>query len=177
MIEQYFERLLRILVKETTLQEKFLTILAEERSCIVKLQTKPLEEIQKKKEKLLAEISSHAKERSQVLLDLGVPPPTKHKEPVKLTDLIQSCESIKTKNALEKVCKELKESASSTKKLNTENGDLLKRSLGLVSNTISIINARPSIEDNNYKRNGKTSSESLTPTLNTSPISSFKRSA
>jgi flagellar biosynthesis/type III secretory pathway chaperone len=177
MIEQHFEKLLRILVKETRLQEKFLHILAEERNCIVKLQTRPLEEIQKKKEKLLTEISSHAKERSQVLADLGVPPPSKHKEPVKLTDLIQSCENRNTKTALEKVCKDLKECASSTKKLNTENGDLLKRSLGLVSNTISIINARPSIEDNNYKRNGKTSSESAAPPLNTSPISSFKRSA
>lgn len=181
MSQKHFEKLLSNLVKETKYQEKLLSLLTEERSSIITLKTEILADLQQKKEKLLTEISQHSHERSSILGQLGFTPETsKTKEGnknLKLTDCIQECQDSKIRSELLKTCENLKVSAETARSLNRENNDLIKTSLGLVSNTISIINARPAIDDTNYKRNGTVNSQNSTTAKSLIPASSFSKSA
>ncbi len=178
MSPKSFEKLLSNLIKETRFQEKLLSLLAEERNCIVTLKTDKLAEVQKRKEKLLVDVLEHADERSSILGDLGYVKSPRGRNTFKISECIETCEDQNLRHKLEISCEELKSCTESVKKLNAENGDILKTSLGLVSNTISIINARPAIEDTNYKKDGKVHSERSSGVhSNKAPISSFSKSA
>jgi flagellar biosynthesis/type III secretory pathway chaperone len=182
MAARTFEKLLSVLTKETRIQEKLLALLAEERTCIVHLRADELNAMQVKKEKFLDELGRHAEERSTIVSEISKDSqpdstePKKAKQP-KLTDLVPLCEDKFLRKKLEDVLRELKTVAPATKKLNTENGDLLKHSLGLVSNTIAILSARPSVEDTTYRKNGRVAGAPDAVAPGSAPISSFNRSA
>jgi flagellar biosynthesis/type III secretory pathway chaperone len=178
MNHKTFEKLLSNLVKEAKYQEKLLSLLTEERASIATLKTEKLSQIKDKKEKLLIEISAHSSERLNIVSDLGFTPTPKGKNNnFKISDCISTCSDKSLREKLNKVCSELSSCAKSVKKLNADNGDLLRTSLGLVSNTISIINARPTIDDTNYKRDGKVGSLTDKAKNTSVPVSSFSKSA
>jgi flagellar biosynthesis/type III secretory pathway chaperone len=176
MSTRSYEKLLGILIKEAKLQEKYLSLLTEERSYIVKMRQEELDQIQGKKDKLLSEITEHSKSRNEVLESLGAISEENPKEKPKLTQVISECSDSRLRVNLDKTLEELKRTAPLAKKMNADNGDLLKRSLGLVTNTIAILSARPSVEDKNYSKNGKVGSGANEIAPGKAPISSFNRS-
>jgi flagellar biosynthesis/type III secretory pathway chaperone len=178
MVHKIFEKLYANLTRESRLQDKMLALLAEESTIIASLKTENLHEVQKKKEKLLSDISVNSEERWTIVEHLGFSISQRNRKSFKLAECIAQCEDETLKLKLQNLCDELKITAQSIKNFNAQNGDLLKTSLGVVSNTISIINARPAVADTNYKRDGKVHTQSNTTghAIN-SPISSFSKSA
>ncbi|HMO19203.1 MAG TPA: flagellar protein FlgN [Oligoflexia bacterium] len=181
MAANNFEKLLHVLIRESKIQEKLLLLLAEERNHIVYLKADDLNSIQAKKEKLLTELDAQSRERNIVLSTITGETEDwvkgqKKKEAVRLTEIIESCEDVSLRKKLQMVLGDLKKTAPATKKLNAENGDLLKHSLGLVSNTIAILSARPSVEDTNYRKDGRVSGSADGVAQGISPVSSFNRS-
>jgi flagellar biosynthesis/type III secretory pathway chaperone len=178
MSQKGFEKLLANLVKEIRLQEKLLELLTEERNSMVTLKTERIHEIRKKKEVLLSEVHIHAGQRTEILSGLGFAIQPKKRSTFRLSDCINTCSDSSLKKQLEDVSSELAACAAAVKKLNLENGDIIRTSLGVVSNTISIINARPTIEDKNYNRDGKVHSHGTKRTHSSAgPVSSFTKSA
>jgi hypothetical protein len=59
--------------------------------------------------------------------------------------------------------------------MNKDNSGLLRQSLGLVASTISILTAKPTIDNTNYKKDGKVSDDQENIKALGS-ISSFNRS-
>lgn len=167
-----FAKLARLLNKELGLQEKILTILSKERVAIVKLNREDVEAYTAEKEKLLAAATELEDERRKVLDSLQV---SKDGESPKLADILAACPDTATRTQLTSVGAELKETIVSVKKLNEQNGQLIRQTLGLIASTVAIMSARPDAALPTYGKKAKLSADedpAFTPRS-----SSFTRSA
>ncbi len=167
-------KLVQLLKKELTLQSSLLALLVEERAKILYLKRDELLEINKKKEVITKDLQEQAELRTLILKELS----EEFEIDVK-KNLIPQVLAIKdldkdTKKELTSLREKLIEVSESSQKLSAENSGLLKHSLSLVSTTLSIMTARPVIDNNNYSKSGKVNSQSEeTEVL----VTSFNRSA
>lgn len=167
-------KLVQLLKKELTLQSSLLALLVEERAKILYLKREELLEINKKKEVITKDLQDQAELRTSILKELSEEFVIDVKK-----NLIPQVLAIKdldkdTRKELTTLREQLIEVSESSQKLAAENSGLLKHSLSLVSTTLSIMTARPVIDNNNYSKSGKVNSQSEeTEVL----VTSFNRSA
>jgi flagellar biosynthesis/type III secretory pathway chaperone len=168
-----YRALLQTLLKETKIQEKILGLLAEERGRIVHLEREELEKLAEKKEALLNIASELRDSRREIFSELKTLLRIEDPKP-KLTDIADQCDEEQLRNSLKEAGASLRDVASRVNALNSENGILLKQSLGLLSSTIAIMTAQPQVSNTNYSRNAKiTADDEAEMTV----VSSFNKSA
>lgn len=175
MDQSVLKKILKNLNTELQLQTKLLEVLSQERTEIVYLKVDELDKIRERKENVLLKISENKGIRDQVIGPLAQLLPRGEK--LSLGKFFEkSGKELET--GYKKISKELKKVAEAANKINQENSDLLKQSLGLVSSTISILTAKPNIQNVNYSRDGKVNDQSEEmPLSKLSSASSFNRSA
>ncbi len=155
-----YRKLLRILQKELSYQDKILRLLSVERAAIVKLDQERILDIGGQKEKLIGEAVALERERASVLEAMDISGDSKggtQKKP--FLEVIATCDEKAISEELQKTGEELKMSAESVKKLNEQNGDLIKQSLGIIASTISIMRSSPASDLPTYGRKGRLASE------------------
>jgi flagellar biosynthesis/type III secretory pathway chaperone len=157
---QEFRTLLLVLQRELRQQERLLEALTKERTAIVKLHGEQLEEIQREKEALLNEAQGLEEKRSLVLQKLSPAVPDK-----KLASIVQACPMTDVKQQLSTVGQELKRAAVAVAELNSNNGQLLKQSLGLVGSVLSIMQSTPAGELPTYSPSGQVSEHGSRPSV------------
>ena len=164
--------LLDNLTSELKTQTNLLKLLSSERNEIVHLRATELDKVREQKEELLSKLSKNKDKRSEILepIEKTLDP----KKPFLLSSLFESAPK-DIKSSYEKISTELKAIAISVQKMNKENAGLLRQTLGLVSSTISIITARPTIDNTNYKKDGKVEGDQ-TNVGKLGSVSSFNRS-
>jgi flagellar biosynthesis/type III secretory pathway chaperone len=161
----HYRKLLRILQKELSYQDKILRLLSTERAAIVKLDQERILDIGNQKKKLIGEAVALERERASVLEKIDLPSAngaeTEAKKP--FLEVLATCDEKAISAELQKTGEELKLSAESVKTLNEQNGDLIKQSLGIIASTISIMRSSPASDLPTYGRRGKLSSEETDP--------------
>jgi len=153
-----FRSLLQVLNKEAKLQDKLLVMLVEERSKIVHLQREELEKLSEKKELLLLELGDLKLDRNQIIQAIVEEFKPETNKP-KLSDIALCCDDKSLSSELISKGQSLKELVIKVDELNKDNGILLKQSLGLLSTTISLMTARPIVNNASYGRNAKVAAE------------------
>lgn len=151
---QEFRSLVSLLQRELEKQERLLETLTRERAAIVKLNCEQLEEVQREKQGLLDEVRSLEERRTTTIESLtkNLPAPLPDK---KLASLVQACPTKELKSQLGAVGEQLKRAATAVRDLNTNNGTLLKQSLGLVSSVLSIFNSSAGTDLPTYTPSGQ----------------------
>lgn len=168
------KKLLQNLQTELQLQTKLLELLTQERSEIVLLKTEELDKIRSKKEDLLLKISQNNETRDTLLIPLKAATPKGEK--LKLSRVFETAH-VDIQSTYKHIRTDLRKVVEAVQKLNSENGSLLKQSLGLVSSTISILTAKPTAQNNNYSRDGKMQEQNQDmPISKLGSVSSFNRS-
>jgi flagellar biosynthesis/type III secretory pathway chaperone len=148
-----FLKLLSILERETSQQEKLLKLLSVERAAIVKLNQQDIEAINLSKERLLEE-SRLLESKRKGVIDAIIGVQDKRKEPVKFADILSKCTSIELVGKLKTSGEELKKLAISVQEMNNHNAELIKQSLGVISSTISLMKSLPSADLPTYAQTG-----------------------
>lgn len=168
------KKIIQNLKSELQLQNGLLELLTHERSEIVHLKSEELNKIREKKEGVLTKISINKSAREELMAPL--PKPENPKDKLTLSKVFSSAPQ-EIKSTYDSIYGELKKTLEAVQKLNTENSGLLKQSLGLVTSTISILSARPSVENNNYQKDGSQQNKESESLSNLGgPVSSFNRS-
>ena len=156
-----FEKLLRLLQKELTYQEKILSLLTKERTAIVKLNQEQLEEFRGQKEKLVGEAMALDQQRLAVMNRIFNS--DAQEEQPKFAEIVSQCREPSVRNELSKIGDELRNVVGTVKQLNDENSDLIKHSLGLIATTMAIMRSQPGTELPTYKPSGKLTSKEDDP--------------
>ncbi|GEM_PF-6128809 len=128
-----FEKLANVLERELSEQERLLELLVQERAAIVKVQSDKINEINLKKEDLLVDAKQLEVTRSSLLVNIAA----NGKKP-KLSEVISQCESVKMREKLSRIGMELRSLASTVQQLNSQNSELVRHSLGIVSSALAI---------------------------------------
>lgn len=166
------KRILSNLTTELDLQKSLLKLLTLERTEIVKLRATELDKLRLNKENLLLFISNNKDSRDNLLSSIEKAEVAGKSWTLK--NLFQDSPKDIAKE-YEKISTELKATVGSIQKMNKDNSGLLRQSLGLVASTISILTAKPTIDNTNYKKDGKVSDDQENIKALGS-ISSFNRS-
>jgi len=133
----HFRRLLQLLKTELGKQQKLAELLESEREAVVKMDAAEIQEINNRKEKLLAEFNELEQSRNAALASAmssrsGEPPVT-------FDALVNLCGDFDVKRDLRKVGRQIKELSKELKLKNDENAEILRHSASVVASTISII--------------------------------------
>lgn len=150
-----FPKLLRLLQKELSQQEKLLALLSKERAAIVKLNQEEIDRLATEKAKVLEGAMGLEAQRAEVYASVCGSLQNEKTEPLKFADVVQQCEDRNTKQELTRVGAELKSLVSSVKQINDGNGDLIKQCMGLIATTVSILTSKPDTDLPTYGSSGK----------------------
>ncbi len=150
-----FPKLLRLLQKELSQQEKLLALLTKERAAIVKLNQEELDRISVEKASLLESAVGLEKQRAEVYGRACDEVSSSASSPLKFSELLEFCEERTTKQGLARVGAELKNLVTSVKTLNEGNGTLIKQCMGLIATTVSILTSKPDTDLPTYGASGK----------------------
>ena len=142
-----FERLVRVLEQELSEQEKLLTLLTQERAAIATLQSDRINEINSQKEVLIKGARELEKERCAIIGGISLATDQPQNAKAKLADIIACCGSTKVQAKLTEVGGELKTLAGTVQELNSQNAELVRLSLGIVTSTIAIIESSSNESD------------------------------
>ncbi len=154
-----FPKLLRLLQKELSQQEKLLSLLTKERAAIVKLNQEEIDRLAGEKAKVLEGAMDLEEQRAEVYAAVCESLKADSAEPMKFSDVVAQCEDRTTKQDLTRVGSELKTLVSSVKKINEGNGDLIKQCMGLIATTVSILTSKPDTDLPTYGSSGKLKGE------------------
>lgn len=147
-----FRKLLKVLEREFSYQEKLLELLVRERAAIVKLNQDELDSLREEKERLLGDMVELEQRRTQIFADLQLEQP-EGQQP-KLSDVIQLCPPSEGKGQIQHVGENLKRLAVNVREMNDENSKLIRQSLGLIASTIAIMSQAPETDLPTYSRRG-----------------------
>ena len=152
-----FFQLLSILTTELKAQEDLLRVLARERTAIVHVNQEEIEAVTSTKDHLFEEIQDLVRTRNETIYRLA----GKHlsQEVIQLDQLITKCPQPKTRAELSRVREEIKKSAHAIDELNQLNGQLIRKTLGLVSSTVSLLAGGSSAEGETYLSSGNVRKE------------------
>jgi len=174
-----FHKLLRILEKELSYQEKLLKLLTHERAAIVKLNIEEIEKIRDEKEGLVDALVSVEKNRTDVFENLAKTyledEADKPKSPA-LSELVDFCPERDIKNRLGSLRTSLKDTAEVVKSLNDTNSELIKQTLGFIASTIAIMRSVPGSDLPTYGPKGHLQSDCEDPAF-AKRIPQFSREA
>jgi hypothetical protein len=149
-------KILSNLTAELDIQKNILKLLTLERTEIVKLRATELDKLRAEKEVLLLKISNNKDQRDKILSSIDRSPIEGKAWTLKSLFIEAPQDLLKE---YQKVSSELKSTLISIQKMNKDNAGLLRQSLGLVSSTISILTAKPTIDNTNYQKDGKVSDD------------------
>jgi flagellar biosynthesis/type III secretory pathway chaperone len=155
MVMQEVQKLVRILEKELSYQEKLLTLLSKENKAIVKLNREEIEQLNTQKSAVIDSAKELELERASLIETISEQIKKKPEAPIKLQDIIASCRDTKLRAELATVGTDLKKTAEATQLLNIKNTILIRQSLGLVLSTISIMRSTPDQELPSYGADGE----------------------
>jgi len=147
-----FRKLIKLLEKELSYQEKLLELLTRERVAIVKLNQDQLDEIQEAKQGILNEVVDIEQRRQEIFQKIAEQ--VKREQPLKFADVVELCPANEGRGPLQHIGKNLKKVAENVRELNEENGVLIKQSLGLIATTLAIMRSAPEAELPTYTQSG-----------------------
>ena len=136
-----FRALLALLQRELMLQEKLLELVVKERAAIVKLNRDEIEKYVEQKERVLAEMRSLEEKRSVLIASMESGSPAQGDGAVKLSSLLESCDSPQLREQLTSTGENLKKTATTAHQLNADNSMLIRQSLGIISSTLAILHS------------------------------------
>lgn len=131
-----FRRLLQFFQEELGRQEEVLRILARERTAIVHLNQDEIEKVTELKQRLFEELQSRAQKRQEEMLELNRT--LKGPEPLELHSLLEKCSSSELREQIALLGQELKKSIAVSQEMNQHNGQLIRKTLGIISSTMAI---------------------------------------
>ncbi|MCB0323362.1 MAG: flagellar protein FlgN [Bdellovibrionales bacterium] len=169
-----YRKLLRLLQKELSYQDALLSLLVKERTAIVKLNQEEIDKLGAEKEKLLVQSIEVEQQRQTVLKGLQDEDLAEKK---KFTEIVATCSEPALRQELNMIGKSLKSTVESVKKLNDENGLLIKQCLGLIASTVSILSAQPESDLPTYGASGKLKSDQEDPAFSSRASRGISRSA
>lgn len=147
-----FSQLLGTLNNELEKQESLLKLLVRERSAIVHVNQEEMEVIVPEKEKLLEEIRVLVKIRNESIYRIAER--VLNKEVVQLDNIIAKCPQSGLRTQLSKAGQEIRRTAHAIEELNEVNGHLIRKTLGLVSSTFSLLSGGGGLEGETYMPSG-----------------------
>lgn len=147
-----FNRLMRLLEQELIHQEKLLDLLGRERAAIVHLRRDQIESLRQRKEEVLSEAKSVGDKRNEVIRSLlGTKQPN---DPLKFSSVLERCPTQDLRRKLNNIGDQLKSVASTVRDMNSQNGEMIRQSLGLLASTIAIFRAAPGADLPTYNESG-----------------------
>lgn len=147
-----FRKLLKVLEREFSYQEKLLEVLVRERAAIVKLNQDELDSLREAKERLLGEMTDLETQRTKIFDGLSLELP--EGEQPKLSHVLEICPPSEGRGQIQHVGENLKRLATNVRDMNNENAALIRQSLGLIASTIAIMSQSPSTDLPTYTRRG-----------------------
>jgi len=152
-----FIQLLSILTTELKAQEDLLRLLARERTAIVHVNQEEIEAVSSTKDHLFEDLKKLVTTRNEAIYRLA----GKYlsQETIQLDHLIAKCPQPKTRAELARVREEIKKSAQAIDELNQLNGQLIRKTLGLVSSTVSLLAGGGAAEAETYLSSGNVRKE------------------
>lgn len=147
-----FVQLLNILTSELKAQEDLLRLLARERTAIVRVNQEEIEAVTTAKDRLFEDLQKLVKTRNEAVYRLADQYLTH--ETIQLDNLIAKCPQSKTKTELARLREEVKKSALAIEELNQINGQLIRKTLGLVSSTVSLLSGGSAADGETYMSSG-----------------------
>lgn len=154
-----FRKLLWLLEKELSQQERLLGLLSKERVAIVKLQKSEIEKIAEQKEPVIREAAELAIKRLEVLRTIKTVPAGEH---YRMDEFVECCPA-ELKTELTAISAELKQTAQAVRELNSNNAGLIRQSLSIIASTVAIMSSRPGTELPTYGQRGKLRSKEEDP--------------
>lgn len=139
-----FKNLLHTLEAELKKQEALLRLLAKETSAIVALNNDEIQQVNKEKEQILLDAIAIEQQRNSIIRSIAEA--KKLKAPIKLSLLLQHCQQVELQRRLTRVGAELRSTADSVQRVNEQNAELIRQSLGIIGSTLAIFRQSPGSE-------------------------------
>jgi len=151
-----FRKLLKLLEKELSYQEKLLELLSKERVAIVKLNQDQLDELRVRKEEILSDVLDIEQRRTEIFAQLASS--EAREEPLKFSEVLERCPPGEGRGPLKHAGDNLRKVAAQVQEMNQYNGELIKQSLGLIASTVAIMRAAPETDLPTYTQSGSLTS-------------------
>lgn len=158
MIE--FSRLLRVLEKELSYQEKLLQVLQKEREAIVVMDQKELLLLSDEKRILVEESTKLGLKRAELVSGFIEPEQAGAAHPTTLSKILEKCGDPALRRGLSRLGERLRDTVASVKKLNEGNGVLIKQALGFLATVVSIMSSQTGSSLPTYSPRGRLSGKS-----------------
>ena len=161
-----FRKLLKLLERELSQQERLLGVLAKERAAIVKLNQDQLDEISETKAQLLADMVDLENRRKEIFTAIALG--AKREDNLRFSEVVEMCPPHEGRGQLKHIGENLKKIATEVKSINDQNTLMIKQSLGLITSTIAIIRSAPESDLPTYTPSGTLTSTSEDPAFTAS---------